>query len=93
MGVLADIRAVSKPVNTIVDDNGRNNPKRYASQCLLELVFNRYKSDECLDKTEGTFSLTGSELIKFVSTVLLPAVCCVKHGKPGFWKRYHTAYC
>lgn len=30
MPVPADIRAVPRPVNTIVDDNGRNGPKRYA---------------------------------------------------------------
>ena len=30
MGVPADIRAVSRPVNTIVDDSGRDGPKRYA---------------------------------------------------------------
>lgn len=39
---------------------------------LLELVFNRYKSDECLDKTDvqGDFLLIGSEFINFISTVL-----------------------
>lgn len=30
MAVPADIRAVPRPVNTIVDDNGREGPKRYA---------------------------------------------------------------
>ena len=30
MPVPADIRAVPRPVNTIVDDNGRDGPKRYA---------------------------------------------------------------
>lgn len=30
MPVSADIRALPRPVNTIVDDNGRNGPKRYA---------------------------------------------------------------
>ena len=30
MPVPADIRAVPRPVNTIVDDNGENGPKRYA---------------------------------------------------------------
>ena len=30
MGVPADIRAVPRPVNTIVDDSGRDGPKRYA---------------------------------------------------------------
>lgn len=44
----------------------------YDDRWLLELVFNRYKSDECLDKTnvQGDFSLIGSEFINFVSTVL-----------------------
>jgi hypothetical protein len=38
---------------------------------LLELVFARYKNDECLDKTnvQGDFSLIGSEFINFISTV------------------------
>lgn len=44
----------------------------YDDRWLLELVFNRYKSDECLDKTDvqGDFSLIGSEFINFISTVL-----------------------
>ena len=44
----------------------------YDDRWLLELVFNRYKSDECLDRTEvqGDFSLLGSEFINFISTVL-----------------------
>lgn len=44
----------------------------YDDRWLLELVFNRYKSDECLDRTgvQGDFSLIGSEFINFVSTVL-----------------------
>ncbi len=44
----------------------------YDDRWLLELVFNRYKSDGCLDKTDvqGDFSLIGSEFINFVSTVL-----------------------
>ena len=38
---------------------------------MLELVFARYKSDECLDRTnvQGYFSLIGSEFINFISTV------------------------
>ncbi|MDR1109749.1 MAG: transposase, partial [Deltaproteobacteria bacterium] len=38
---------------------------------MLELVFARYKNDECLDKTnvQGDFSLIGSEFINFISTV------------------------
>ena len=44
----------------------------YDDRWLLELVFNRYKSDECLDKTnvQGDFSVIGSEFINFISTVL-----------------------
>ena len=44
----------------------------YDDRWLLELVFNRYKSDECLDRTgvQGDFSLLGSEFINFISTVL-----------------------
>ena len=43
----------------------------YDDRWLLELVFNRYKSDECLDKTDvqGDFSVIGSEFINFISTV------------------------
>lgn len=43
----------------------------YDDRWLLELVFNRYKSDECLDKTnvQGDFSLIGSEFIDFISTI------------------------
>lgn len=44
----------------------------YDDRWLLELVFNRYKGDECLDKTgvQGDFSVIGSEFINFISTVL-----------------------
>ena len=44
----------------------------YEDRWLLEMVFNRYKSDECLDKTnvQGDFSLIGSEFINFISTVI-----------------------
>lgn len=44
----------------------------YDDRWLLELVFNRYKNDECLDRTDvqGDFSLIGSEFINFVSTVI-----------------------
>lgn len=44
----------------------------YDDRWLLELVFNRYKSDECLDKTDvqGDFWLIGSEFINFISTAL-----------------------
>lgn len=44
----------------------------YDERWLLELVFNRYKSDECLDKTnvQGDFSVIGAEFINFIATVL-----------------------
>ena len=38
---------------------------------LLELVFNRYKNDECLDWTnaQGDFSVLGDEFVNYISTV------------------------
>lgn len=44
----------------------------YDDRWLLELVFNKYKSDECLDKTnvQGDFSVIGSEFVNFISTVI-----------------------
>lgn len=43
----------------------------YDDRWLLELVFKRYKSDECLDKTnvQGDFSVIGGEFVNFISTV------------------------
>jgi len=43
----------------------------YEERWLLELVFKRYKSDECLDHTgeQGDFSVIGSEFVNFISTV------------------------
>lgn len=43
----------------------------YEDRWLLELVFNRYKSDECLDHTDvqNDYSVIGSEFINFISTV------------------------
>jgi hypothetical protein len=43
----------------------------YDDRWLLELVFSRYKGDECLDRTcvQGDFLLIGSEFINFISTV------------------------
>ena len=43
----------------------------YDDRWLLELVFKRYKSDECLDRTnvQGDFSVIGSEFINFISTL------------------------
>ena len=42
----------------------------YDERWLLEIVFNRYKNDEYLDRTnvQGDFSLIGSEFINFIST-------------------------
>lgn len=43
----------------------------YNDRWLIELVFNRYKNDECLDHTDvqGDFSVIGSEFINFISTL------------------------
>ena len=43
----------------------------YDDRWLLELVFHRYKSDECLDKTnvQGDFTVIGSEFVNFISTI------------------------
>ena len=43
----------------------------YEDRWLLELVFNRYKSDECLDHTDvqNDFSVIGAEFVNFLSTV------------------------
>jgi transposase len=44
----------------------------YDDRWLLELVFKRYKSDECLDRTnvQGDFSVIGSEFVNFISTLV-----------------------
>jgi len=44
----------------------------YDDRWKLELVFRRYKNDECLDRTsaQGDFSAIGSEFINFISTVI-----------------------
>ena len=43
----------------------------YDDRWLLELVFNRYKNDECLDQTnvQGDFSVLGNEFVNYISTV------------------------
>lgn len=43
----------------------------YDDRWLLELVFNRYKNDECLERTnvQGDFSVIGAEFVNFISTV------------------------
>ncbi len=44
----------------------------YDERWVLELVFNRFKNDSCLDKTnvQGDFSVIGSEFINFIATTL-----------------------
>lgn len=60
----------------------------YEDRWLLELVFNRYKNDECLDHTDaqGDFSVIGSEFINFISTV---ATCRIvrKAERAGLLKK------
>lgn len=62
--------------------------KCYDDRWLLELVFKRYKSDECLDHTgvQGDFSVIGSEFINFISTV---ATCRIlrKAGQAGLLEK------
>ena len=60
---------------TIVFESDLDMPVETAYQCyddrwLLELVFNRYKNDECLDHTDvqGDFAVIGSEFINFIAT-------------------------
>ena len=68
--------AKQKAFGVIVLESDQDLSPKTAYQCyedrwLLELVFNRYKSDECLDHTDvqGDFSVIGSEFINFLSTV------------------------
>ena len=44
----------------------------YDDRWKLELVFRRYKNDECLDKTgaQGDFTVIGSEFVNFIATVM-----------------------
>ena len=50
--------------------------KTYSDRWLLELIFKRYKSDECLDLTnnQGDFSVIGAEFVNFISTVITARV-------------------
>lgn len=43
----------------------------YDDRWLLELLFNRYKGNECLDRTgvQGDFSVIEPEFANFISTV------------------------
>ena len=61
----------------MVLESDRDMPPETAYQCYddrwkLELVFRRYKNDECLDKTEaqGDFTVIGSEFVNFIATVM-----------------------
>ena len=44
----------------------------YEGRWKLELVFRRYKDDECLDRTgvQGDFSVIGQEFVNFISTLM-----------------------
>ena len=60
---------------TIVFESDEDMPpltayRSYSDRWLLELVFNRYKNDECLDHTDvqNDFSVIGSEFINFIAT-------------------------
>lgn len=46
--------------------------KAYSDRWLLELIFRRYKNDECLDltNTQRDFSVIGAEFVNFISTVI-----------------------
>ena len=71
MAVPEHIRKVPRPSNTIVVD-AENSLCVIDDRWLLELVFKRYKSDECLDRTnvQGDFSLIGSEFVNFIATAV-----------------------
>ncbi len=61
--------------------------KCFEDRWLLELVFNRYKNDECLDHTDaqGDFSVIGNEFINFISTVITCRIIR-KAEKAGLFK-------
>lgn len=63
----------------------------YDDRWILELVFSRYKSDECLDRTgvQSDFSVIGAEYVNFISTV---ATCQIirKAQRTGILK--HMSY-
>lgn len=44
----------------------------YHDRWKIELVFKRYKNDECLDKTnvQGDFTVIGAEFVNFIATLL-----------------------
>jgi hypothetical protein len=72
----ADYARKKETFGVIVFESDQDLPAKTIYFCsddrwMLELVFARYKNDECLDKTnvQGDFSLIGSEFINFISTV------------------------
>ena len=72
----ADYAKKKETFGVIVFESDQDLPPKTIYQCyddrwMLELVFKRYKSDECLNQTnvQGDFSLLGSEFINFISTV------------------------
>jgi hypothetical protein len=72
----AEYEKKKKTFGVIVFESDQDLPGKtvylcYDDRWMLELVFARYKNDECLDKTnvQGDFSLIGSEFINFISTV------------------------
>jgi hypothetical protein len=73
---VADYEKKKKTFGVIVFESDQDLPPKTAYLCyddrwMLELVFKRYKNDECLNQTnvQGDFSLIGSEFINFISTV------------------------
>ena len=73
---VADYTQKKETFGVIVFESDQDLPPKtvylcYEDRWMLELVFNRYKSDEGLDQTnvQGDFSLIGSEFINFISTV------------------------
>jgi len=75
--VLSEYEKKDKTFGLIVFESDPDLPaetvyKCYSDRWMLELVFNRYKNDECLDSTgvQGDFSVIGSEFVNFISTVM-----------------------
>jgi hypothetical protein len=73
---VADYEKKKETFGVIVFESDQDLPPKtvylcYDDRWMLELVFNRYKNDECLNQTnvQGDFSLIGSEFINFISTV------------------------
>lgn len=73
----SDYFSTKETFGTIVFESDQDlDPKvvyrSYADRWQLELVFDRYKNDECLDKTgvHGDFSVIGAEFVNFISTLI-----------------------